>query len=105
MIKYKALYALLVILILAGALPGCATYEKCKSGGCSGDAQITTNVQALLQQHPDLGPPNSISVRTLDHVVYLSGEVSASEFSAAAESVAHEVPGVTKVVNSIALTH
>jgi osmotically-inducible protein OsmY len=105
LIKYKTLYALLVILILAGAVPGCATYEKCKSGGCSGDAQITTNVQALLQQHPDLGPPNSISVRTLDHVVYLSGAVSASEFSAAAESVAHEVPGVTKVVNSIALTH
>jgi osmotically-inducible protein OsmY len=105
MIKYKTVCALLVILILAGVLPGCASYEKCKSGGCSGDAQITTNVQALFQQHPDLAPPNLINVRTLDHVVYLSGEVSAREFSATAESVAHEVPGVTKVVNSIALTH
>lgn len=64
-----------------------------------------TTREALFQQHPDLGPPNLISVRTLDHVVYLSGEVSAREFSAAAESVAHEVPGVTKVVNSIALAH
>ena len=104
MIKYKTLYALPVILILAGALPGCATYEKCKFGGCSGDAKITTNVQASLQQHPELGPPNLITVQTLDRVVYLSGEVSASEFSAAAESAAHQVPGVVRVVNSISVT-
>jgi osmotically-inducible protein OsmY len=105
MSKYKTLYALPGIVILAGALPGCATYEKCKSGGCPGDAKITTNVQAQFQQHRELGPPNLISVRTLDHVVYLSGEVSASEFSAVAESAAHEVPGVLRVVNSIAVTH
>jgi osmotically-inducible protein OsmY len=105
MIQYKALHKLRVILILAGTLSGCAAYDKCKSGGCSRDAQITTNVQARFQQHPDLGPPNSISVQTLDHVVYLSGEVSAGELSSAAESVAHEVPGVTRVVNSIAVTH
>jgi osmotically-inducible protein OsmY len=105
MTKYKTLYALPIILFLAGALPGCATYEKCKFGGCSGDAKITTNVLALFQQHPELGPPNLISVQTLDHVVYLSGEVSASEFSAVAESAAHGAPGVVRVVNSIAVTH
>jgi BON domain len=105
MSKYKTLYALPVVLILAGVLPGCATYEKCKSGGCSGDAKITKNVQAQFQQHSELGPPNSISVQTLDHVVYLSGEVSTGEFSAVAESAAHEVPGVLRVVNSIAVTH
>jgi osmotically-inducible protein OsmY len=101
---YKTFYALPVILILAGALPGCATFEQCKSGGCSGDAKITTNVQASFQQHPELGPPNSITVQTLDRVVYLSGEVSASEFRAVAESAAHEVPGVVRVVNSISVT-
>jgi hypothetical protein len=105
MTKHKTLYALPVILLLAGALPGCVTYRKCESGGCSGDAKISTNVQALFQQHPELGPPNLISVQTLDHVVYLSGEVSASKFSAVAESAAHEVPGVVRVVNSIAVTH
>ena len=105
MSRLKALYALPVILILAGALPGCATYGKCGAGGCSGDAKITTDVQARFDQHPDLGPPNLITVRTLNQVVYLSGEVSASEFSAAAESAAHEVPGVVRVVNSIAVTH
>jgi hypothetical protein len=102
MSKHKTLYALPVLLFLAGVLPGCATSGKCESGGCSGDAKITANVQALFQQHPDLGPPNLISVHTLDGVVYLSGEVSSSEFSASAESVAHEVPGVTRIVNTIA---
>jgi osmotically-inducible protein OsmY len=105
MSKLRTPYALPVILILAGALPGCATEGKCESGGCSGDAKITMNVQALFQQHPELGAPNLISVQTLDHVVYLSGEASAGEFSAVAESAAHEVPGVVRVVNSIAVTH
>jgi osmotically-inducible protein OsmY len=104
MSKLKTPYALPVALILAGALAGCATNRKCESGGCSGDAKITTNVHALLDQHPDLGPPNLITVQTMDRVVYLSGEVSAGEFSASAESVAHEVPGVVRVVNSIAIS-
>ena len=105
MSNYKTLYALPVILILAGALAGCATNRKCESGGCSGDAKITTNVQASFQQHPELGPPNLITVQTLNHVVYLSGEVSAGEFRDVAESAAHEVPGVVRVVNSISVTH
>ena len=100
----KTLHALPVILILAGALPGCATESKCGAGGCSGDAKITTDVQGRFDQHPDLGPPNLISVRTLNHVVYLSGEVSSGEFRDAAESAAHEVPGVVRVVNSIAVS-
>jgi hypothetical protein len=105
MSKLKTLYALPVMLILAGTLPGCATSGKCESGGCSGDAKITTNVQTQLDKHTELGAPHSINVQTLDHVVYLSGEVSASEFSDIAESVAHGTRGVAKVVNSIAVTH
>jgi osmotically-inducible protein OsmY len=103
MSKLKAL-SLSMVLILAGALPGCATSGKCESGGCSSDAKITTNVQTLFQQHPDLGPPNLITVQTRDSVVYLSGTVSAGEFSEAAESVAHEAPGVTRIVNTIAVS-
>ena len=105
MSKFKTLYELPVILILAGALPGCATYGKCESRECSGDAKVTTNVQRLLDQHSELGPPNSISVETRDHVVYLSGEVSAGEFRDVAESAAREAPGVVRVVNSIAVSH
>jgi osmotically-inducible protein OsmY len=104
MSKFKAAYALPVALIFAGALAGCATNRKCESGGCSGDAKITTNVQTLFDQHAELGPPNLITVQTRDRVVYLSGVVSAGEFREAAESVAHEAPGVTRIVNTIAIS-
>jgi osmotically-inducible protein OsmY len=103
MSKLKAL-SLPVVLILAGALPGCATSGKCESGGCSSDAKITTNVQTLFKQRSDLGPPNLIRVKTRDSVVYLSGVVSAGEFSETAESLAHEAPGVTRIVNTIAIS-
>src|SRR6267143_5379173 len=77
MSRLKPLYLLAFVLILTGALPGCATYRKCGVEGCPGDAKITANVQALFAQHPELGPPNQIDVQTLDHVVYLNGQVSA----------------------------
>ncbi len=92
-------------LILAGALAGCAIYDKCGFEGCAGDAQLTDNVQKLLDQHSDLGPPNSIQVQTLNHVVYLNGMVGEGLQSSLAESVALGAPGVTRVVNSISVTH
>jgi osmotically-inducible protein OsmY len=88
-----------------GALGGCATYGKCGLEGCPSDAKITAKVQAAFNHHPDLGPPNSINIQTLNHVVYLSGEVSEGNMSEAAESVAHKIKGVTKVVNTIAVSH
>jgi osmotically-inducible protein OsmY len=101
MSKLRLHYALPFILILAGALPGCATFGKCEPGECSGDAKITTNVQALLDQHPELGAPHSITVQTRAGVVYLDGEVSASLERETAESLATETPGVARVVDSI----
>jgi osmotically-inducible protein OsmY len=91
--------------ILTGALAGCATYEKCGFEGCAGDSQVTKNVQTLFDQHPKLGPPNSIQVQTLNHVVYLNGMVAEGLQSSEAQSVALGAPGVTRVVNSIAVTH
>jgi osmotically-inducible protein OsmY len=105
MIYPKPLYALASVLILTAILPGCATYSKCGFDGCPGDAEIAANTRALLNQRPDLGPPNSINVETLDHVVYLSGEVSAGIMSERAESIAREAPDVARVVNSIAVAH
>jgi osmotically-inducible protein OsmY len=99
----KPLYALALVLILTGALPGCATYGKCTSGDCSDDAKITANVHTQLSQHAELEAPNLIDVQTLDHVVYLSGQVSSGEQRAIAESVSHDAPGVTRVVNTIAI--
>jgi hypothetical protein len=91
-------------LTLAGVLPGCAAYTKCGFSGCPGDAQITADVRALFDQHPELEPPNLINVRTLDHVVYLSGLVDTDSESQMAEAVALQAAGVKKVVNSIGLS-
>jgi len=89
---------------LATALAGCATYEKCGLEGCAGDAKVTANVQARLDQHPDLGGPGAIEVQTLDHVVYLNGYVATGLERRFAESLAQETPGVTRVVDSIAVS-
>ena len=78
---------------------------KCQSGGCSADGKITTNVQALLDRHPELGPPNSITVRTRAGVVYLYGEVNSGLERETAESLAGDTTGVARVVDSIFVSH
>jgi osmotically-inducible protein OsmY len=45
-----------------------------------------------------------LDVQTINHVVYLSGEVNAGLEKHIAEAVAQQVPGVIKVVNSIAVS-
>lgn len=100
----KQFYALTFALILAAAVPGCAAYRKCGFSGCPGDAKITADVQALFDQHPALQPPNVLSVRTLDHVVYLSGLVDTDLERQMAESVALQAAGVSKVINSIGIS-
>ena len=87
-------------LILISALSGCATFEKCGFKVCSGDAQITAEVKALFDKHPEVG--TSIEVHTLDHVVYLYGLVDTPLESEIAQSVVLQAPGVTRVVSSIA---
>jgi osmotically-inducible protein OsmY len=49
--------------------------------------------------------PNAVRVQTLDHVVYLTGAVSAGEMSRTAEAISVKTAGVTGVVNNIAVTH
>ena len=87
-------------LVIAGALSGCATFNKCGFQGCPGDAKITADVKALFDRHPELG--TSIDVQTLDHVVYLYGLVDTPLESEIAKSVALEAPGAARVVSSIA---
>jgi hypothetical protein len=93
--------SLACFLALAGALSGCAT----ESGGESmTDDKITANVQAMINKHSDVGPPDSIHVETRDHVVYLSGLVSTGLMKSTAEDLAQHSRGVTKVVSDIAVT-
>jgi len=89
------------MVLSAASLTGCAVYGRCGLHGCPGDAEITTQVRALFNQHPALEPPNLLQVQTLDHVVYLYGMVDTGMESDLAVSIASAVPGVRQVQNSI----
>lgn len=91
-----------LVLILASALAGCATVGKCESDSCQDDAHIAQDIRAELAQQRNL-KPNAISVQTHDHVVYLYGLVASGLDSDTAVAVAREQPGVSQVVNSIAV--
>src|ERR1700722_16783845 len=91
--------------VLAGAFAGCTTINKWGLEGCAGDTKGTSNVQTLFNQHPELGAPGEVGVQTIDHVVYLDGFVASGMERGIAGSVAQSAPGVTQVVNSIAVTH
>jgi hypothetical protein len=92
-------------LVLTGELAGCATYGRCGSSDCSSDAIITARVETAFAQHPNEIAPNSIEVRTVNHVVYLSGATSNELMTVKAESIAGGVSGVTRVVDSIYVPH
>ncbi len=105
MSRLKRLHTAATVLVLMSALSGCAAFSKCGFHGCPGDAQITADVRALIDQHTALKAPNFVHVQTIDHVVYLNGTVDTDVERDLAERVAYEAPGVTEVVNSITLSN
>jgi osmotically-inducible protein OsmY len=98
----RALPAL--ILLSVAAFAGCAT-TPCTSESCKADAKITSDVQAHLKEHRELSAPNMVYVQTRGGIVYLTGQVATDLQRDTAESVTRHVPGVVRVVNSIALTY
>ena len=98
----RFLNVLVLAVALLGALNGCATFKKCGFSGCPGDAQITAEVQARIDNRPALSG-DDISVQTLEHVVYLHGLVDTGMEQSIAEEIALSVPGVVRVVSSIAV--
>ena len=97
--------ALAVFLLLAAALAGCVSSPPCNSPECQADARINADVKSRIQEHRELGPPNTVYVQTRGGVVYLSGQVATDLQRDTAESVATQVSGVQNVVNSISLTY
>ena len=92
------------MLLVGAALAGCAS-SPCTSESCKADARITHDVKAQLKQHRELSAPNVVYVQTRDGVVFLTGQVATDPQRDTAESVASHVPGVVRVVNSIALSY
>jgi osmotically-inducible protein OsmY len=60
---------------------------------------------AALAAHPELGPPNEIYVRTLDRVVYLSGQLATDLQRETAEALARRAAGARRVVDIISLEY
>jgi osmotically-inducible protein OsmY len=105
---YRRTWAAAGALLLCALMAGCAdidAYRKCGSEGCAGDAQITAAVQASFKEHADLQAPNVIYVRTVDHTVYLTGQVATELQRDTAEALAKATPDVHKVVNSISTNY
>jgi osmotically-inducible protein OsmY len=100
---HRQFYSTVFLFSLSSALAGCSTYGKCAGAACGADAAITMNVQTLLDQHAELGPPHSIEVQTIDRVVYLNGLVNDGLEREIAGSVAMQTPGILKIVNAIAV--
>ena len=99
---------LIITLALVAAVPGCDAYttvRRCGSEGCPADQQITTDIRALLSQRTALLAPNMVYVRTLDGVVYLSGQVATPLQRTEAEDVVRHVAGVRRVINTISLSY
>jgi len=97
------LNALLFFCVLVAPLSACSTFgawRKCGFGGCPGDKQITTQVEAALRQTPGIGYWN-VDVQSLDGVVYLHGLVDTNPERTRIEEVAAQASGGRKIVDSI----
>jgi osmotically-inducible protein OsmY len=92
-------------LALMGSVLGCATARTCVSDACVSDANISSQVEAAMDQHPALEAPNSVRVQTADRIVYLYGHVSTGLQRDEAETVAGQVPEVRQVVDSLRTTN
>lgn len=97
---FKRYFSLSLTLILAAALGGCAEL-KCSPENCAADAAITAEVRQALSQHPEFGAPYEMRVQTINHVVYLSGEVNSDLERQTAEALVRQIANVADVVNSL----
>jgi osmotically-inducible protein OsmY len=86
---------------LAGALSGCAAFDKCSPENCKTDTETRKNVSDLVDQHREFGPPGTVRVQTVNGVVYLSGQLDSDFEIRSAEALARQVPGVKDVVNNL----
>src|SRR5215472_4878449 len=99
---------LIFTLALVGAVPGCDAYRtvrECGSQGCPEDRRITAEIEARVAEHRQLLPPSIVYVRTLDGVVYLSGQVMTHLERTEAEDLARQTVGVKRVVNMLSLPY
>jgi osmotically-inducible protein OsmY len=103
--ELKVIVASVLAIVVLSSAVGCAGLEKCGVEGCPSDQKITSKVQARLNQDTSLGAPDSITVQTINGIVYLNGQVDVGLEKRTAEAEAKQVPGVVQVVNNIDVQH
>ena len=77
------------------AIAGCSSLQACQSPECASDAKITAEIRGRLHDIASLSP-GSVTVQTLNGVVYLYGPVDSNVERVAALNAA-QVPGVKEV--------
>jgi hypothetical protein len=97
----KILTSVAALTVAVAALSGCAMFPQ--SSNPARDRVITADVETRFGQNAVLEAPNQLSVQTINGVVYLNGLVSSGPQRWDAGSVASQVQGADKVVNSIAV--
>jgi hyperosmotically inducible periplasmic protein len=95
---------LLVLFVSSLVLSGCETFGKCTGAACAADAAITRNVTARFANYPALAA-DSVRIQTLHQVVYLTGMVDTDVERLLAVSLAAEVEGVKRVVDSVSVNN
>jgi hypothetical protein len=85
-------------------LSGCSAFGGCSDDNCAQDRTISANISAQFAHYPSL-TANTVRIQTLNRVVYLTGLVDTDVERLLAVSVAGDVQGVTRVVDSISVNN
>ncbi len=89
--KSKSAIGYILICIMAAGLAGCAAFEKCTPENCATDAQIKKDVDAMLTEHREFGPPGVFHVQIINGVVYMNGIVNSELEMRSTESLVRQV--------------
>ena len=89
--------ALLASIVLAATVAACAAPS-------SEDMKLSSDVQRSIDADPAL-QADLLRVQATDHIVYLNGTTDTWLEYKSAERIALAVPGVTRVVNNLAITN
>jgi len=85
-------------------LGGCASFRTCQDQTCTADRAISSEVGSQFARYPSLSA-NTVRIQTLRRVVYLTGTVDTDVERLLAVSLAGDVQGVTRVVDSIVVNN
>lgn len=87
-----------VALLLTAAIPVCAIAGPT-------DVRITSDIKTSYEESTTLRAPNDLHVQTIHQIVYLTGLVDTGLQRQMAETIARDIPGVVRVVDSVAVNN